>query len=67
MGWSGGNEIATSMIPVIKRIVPKAEDRVAIYRALIEILRAQDWDTEDELQGEDADFDRALETEAEDL
>jgi hypothetical protein len=62
MGWNGGNDIARAMIPVITEQVKDPDARREIYARLIKGLRAKDWDTEDELEGYDTDFDRALES-----
>jgi hypothetical protein len=62
MGWNGGNDIARALIPVITKQVKDSDARREIYARLIKSLRDKDWDTEDEMEGYDADFDRALES-----
>ncbi len=60
MGWSSGSEVAQDMVKAINRHVPDAKTKRKLYRALIDTLESQDWDTQDEACGEDPIFDALI-------
>jgi hypothetical protein len=50
------------IIRKLRRAVPDTKQRMGVYQVLIEEMRNEDWDTEDECRGQDAAFDAALDT-----
>lgn len=61
MGWSGGTELFSAVIKVIKPAVKDEKKRTQMYRELIEAFTDCDWDTVDECCGEDTAYDAAYE------
>lgn len=61
MGWASGSTLAESIIKAVKDNVPDEQARVNIYRVLLNSMRNQDWDTEDEAMGIDPLFDGLIE------
>ena len=64
MGWASGSEIAQAVIEGVRDHVPNDKQREKIYRPIIKALLDHDWDTCDEVRGEDAAFDKVLKEEA---
>lgn len=62
MGWCGGSNIANSLILSVRKNFPDAtsDQKRAFFRDLIETLEQDDWDTQDESIGLDADFDEVM-------
>lgn len=60
MGWASGSRLFSEVIDVIKKYVPDEDERVDIYKGLIDAFEEADWDTQDECMGEDAAYDTAL-------
>ena len=60
MGWSSVSEIAVGVIEAVRENVPDKRTRRAVYKALIEVQEAADWDTQDEAMGVDEVFDAVL-------
>ena len=60
MGWSSGTIIAGELIKIAKKTIEDVESRKSIYRVIIETLEDEDWDTQDEVIGEDHAFDSVL-------
>ncbi len=63
MGWSGGTNIAQEMVEAIDNYVPDAKTKRKLYRALIDALESEDWDTQDEVMGIDPIFDKLIQPE----
>jgi cation transport regulator ChaB len=59
MGWNGGSHLFSQVIEQIKKYIPDEDDRVEIYRNLINAFWDEDWDTQDECMGEDSAYDIA--------
>lgn len=60
MGWASGSRLFSEVIDVVKRYVPDEDDRIDIYKGLIDAFGESDWDTQDECVGEDSAYDAAL-------
>ena len=60
MGWSGGSEIADTLIDIISTEVKNKTTRKRMYIGIIEELENHDWDTQEESLGQDDVFDEAL-------
>ena len=60
MGRESGSSLMSELIHDISAEVPNDETRVALYRRMIRAFEKQDWDTQDDCQGEDPAFDRAM-------
>jgi len=60
MGWASGTDVAIPMIKSIQAHVGDGATKRRLYFDLIEILEAEDWDTQDEAERIDPIFDEVL-------
>jgi hypothetical protein len=60
MGWASGSEIARPVIEAIRKEVASVPARRRLYKALIDALASQDWDTLDEAYGIDPVCDKII-------
>lgn len=60
MGWASGSQLAEKIIKGIKKEVKDEKTRERIYRPIIDALEEMDWDTEDEVEGIDPAWDKAM-------
>ena len=60
MGWASGTEVARQMIEAIKRNVTDRKAKRNLYVSLLDALESQDWDTLEEAEGIDPDFDKIV-------
>ncbi len=60
MGWCAGSDVAREVAEAINEHVPDVKTKRKLYRALIDALESQDWDTQDEACGVDPVFDKLL-------
>lgn len=60
MGWASGSRLFSEVIDVVQKHVLDEEERVNIYKGLIDAFEDADWDTQDECVGEDPAYDAAL-------
>jgi hypothetical protein len=60
MGWASGSGLFSEIIKTVKKNVPDAGKRKRIYKDAIRAFQDADWDTENECEGEDPAFDKAL-------
>lgn len=60
MGWSGGSEVASSLIRAIKKNVDSDDVKSKLYEELLEALENQDWDNQEDAEGVDPVFDAVL-------
>lgn len=60
MGWASGSELFGSLIRTMRKHVPDAKVRTKVYKAMIKAFEDADWDTQDECEGMDPAFDKAL-------
>lgn len=60
MGWASASEIVEKIIKTTKKHVPDEKTRVKMYKVIIRAFQDEDWDTEDECEGLDPAFDKAL-------
>ncbi len=65
MGFSGGTDIARTVVSAVKQYVPDVVARRGIYGSLIGALEDADWDTQCEARGIDPVFDELLGSEDE--
>ncbi len=63
MGWCGGADVAREMVEAINQHVPDVKIKRKLYRALIEALESNDWDTQNEAMGIDPIFDKLIQPE----
>lgn len=61
MGWSGGTDIVSDLVPVLQAWVPDLKARQKIYECVIESCESLDWDNKCEVQGKDPVLDEVLE------
>jgi hypothetical protein len=59
MGWSGGSNITQVVIDNFP-IRVNQQDKRKFFKAFIEEMYNHDWDTDDEMLGQDEDFDFVL-------
>lgn len=59
MGWSSGSELMSRIIPIIEIGVDDMEDRVKVYKGLIEAFEAFDCDSLNDCLQESLCFDVA--------
>ena len=59
MGWAGGSAVMGDIIKVARAHVEE-EERKAFFIKMVKILEDQDWDTHDEVIGEDKHLDQAI-------
>lgn len=57
MGWASGSLVMDGVIDAAKQFVPDDQQRKKFYYKIIETLKDQDWDTEDECLGDDPVYD----------
>ena len=60
MGWASGSEVMDEIIEVVQKEIKDPEARFRLYKGIIEALENQDWDTQNECEGQDDAFDKAL-------
>lgn len=60
MGWASGSSLFNDIINALMTEGVPPETRYFIYKSLIVSFQDHDWDTEDECEGTDPAFDRAL-------
>lgn len=60
MGWGGGGRVANDIIHSIEEHVGLHQDKIAIYKDVIQSLEGEDWYTLDEAFGISSAFDDAL-------
>jgi len=60
VGWSGGTDLAWSIIKVAKKHVPDKKARLKLYVGVIDAMEDHDWDTQGEAMGRDPVFDEAM-------
>lgn len=60
MGWDGGYDIISRIVPVVIKHVPNDDVRSQIYEAILDALRNADWDCEYEAEGLDPVLDKLL-------
>lgn len=60
MGWSGGTDVVSDLVRVLKKEIAEADKRKRIYQVLVGSLQSLDWDVEYEVQGEDEPLDELL-------
>lgn len=60
MGWAAGTVVMRGILAAVRKHTPATRYRVALYRDLIRVLEASDWDTQQECLGIDPLFDEAL-------
>ena len=60
MGWASGSVVMDEIIDVVKHQVFDPELRCRLYKGIIGALEGQDWDTQDECEGADEAYDKAL-------
>ncbi len=60
MGWSSAGPLVQTIIEGAKLSIPDEDARRMFYGPVIAALEDQDWDTQDEVLGEDPAFDAAL-------
>lgn len=61
MGWASGSRIMSGIIGAIKPLVKDKKLRIELYREIVEVLEADDWDTQSECLGEDPAYDEVYE------
>lgn len=66
MGWNGGYDIISKLVPVLVKRVPDLDARSQIYESLLDALRDADWDCEYEAEGLDPALDELLDLGCED-
>ena len=62
MGWASATQHVLAIIKSAQKNVPDDKARGALYRDTIRTFQDGDWDTQDEAQGIDPAFDKALRT-----
>ena len=60
MGWASGSEVMDGIIEVVQKEIKDPEVRFRLYKGIIVALEDQDWDTENECEGQDDAYDKAL-------
>jgi len=60
MGWASGSQVMDGIISVVKKEINDPEVRTKLYRGIIEVLEGEDWDTQNECEGIDDEYDKAL-------
>lgn len=60
MGWASGSDLMSGIIKSLKKNVKEESVRLKIYKEVISCMESHDWDTQDECEGEDKMFDKAL-------
>lgn len=60
MGWAGGSSHAETLILACKKNGVDEDARREIYRDMIALWTAEDWDTQNEVEGLDVIFDEEI-------
>jgi len=60
MGWASGSIVMEEIIEVVQAEIKDPEVRLRLYKGIIVALEGQDWDTQDECEGTDDAYDKAL-------
>lgn len=60
MGWSSGSIHAETLIKVLSELNLDDETREKIYSEMIDVWESDDWDTQDEVMGQDDIFDKLI-------
>lgn len=60
MGWARGSEVMGRIMDAARKHIPDDKARQAFYLEVIHALEDCDWDTQNECEGEDDAFDKAL-------
>jgi len=60
MGWASGSGVMREIIEVVQADIKDPEVRLHLYKGIITALEGQDWDTQNECEGQDDAYDKAL-------
>ena len=60
MGWSSGTDFVVEVVQAIKKNVPDAKARKALYIVLVRAAESADWDCQNEAEGIDPILDKVL-------
>jgi len=60
MGWASGSQVMDGIIEVVQKEIKDPKVRFRLYKGIILALEEQDWDTENECEGTDDAYDKAL-------
>jgi len=60
MGWASGSGVMEEIIEVVQAEIKDPKVRLSLYKGIISALEGQDWDTQNECEGTDDAYDKAL-------
>ena len=60
MGWASGSQVMEEIIDLVKDEIRDDQVRYRLYKGIITALEGNDWDTQNECEGVDAAYDKAL-------
>ena len=60
MGWSSGTDFVVEVVQAIKKNVPDAKARKALYIVLVRAAESADWDCQNEVAGIDPILDEII-------